>query len=249
MGMAILRHSIGLVLNNLNAALRISAVLYFGPAVVLLLVMAVMGVPSPQNMGAVGVLTGLIALVAAIGILWIAVAWHRYVLLDELPDGPIPPFRGDSMLRYFGYSLLIGLISLVAVVVVGLVGTPLIAMTGGFLPIALLVALATIFVVLIINYRLSAVLPGTAVGKPVSLGEAWRATANANGALIGLAILSAIVAVAIDIPAYLLNYGGGVGMLLGQVWTTGTGWLKLMVGVSILTTLYGHFIEGRALPN
>ena len=186
MGMAILRHSIRLVLNNLNAALRISAVLYFGPAVVLLLVYATMGVPTQENMAQVGVLSGLIGLVAAIGILWIAIAWHRYVLLDELPDGPIPPFRGDSILRYFGYSLLIGLISLLAIVVVGFVGAPLIAMTGGFLPIVLLVALATIFVVLIVNYRLSAVLPGTAVGKPVSLGAAWRATSNANGALIGL---------------------------------------------------------------
>ena len=33
------------------------------------------------------------------------------------------------------------------------------------------------------------------------------------------------------------------------LWTLATGWVKMIVGVSILTTLYGHYIEGRAIPS
>jgi hypothetical protein len=34
---------------------------------------------------------------------------------------------------------------------------------------------------------------------------------------------------------------------LGLVWDFVFGWVQLMVGVSILTTLYGHYIEKRPL--
>jgi len=42
---------------------------------------------------------------------------------------------------------------------------------------------------------------------------------------------------------------GGVGAFLALLWTLATGWVIMVVGVSILTTIYGHYVEGRALSS
>jgi hypothetical protein len=39
-----------------------------------------------------------------------------------------------------------------------------------------------------------------------------------------------------------------IGNILSLIWTLGTGWVKAVVGVSILTTLYGYYIEKRNIP-
>lgn len=233
------------MLNNLNDALRISLILYFAPAIVSLLLTGsfVMGPPSSGDV----TLALLLGLVSAIALLWLAVAWHRYILLDEKPAGPLPAFRGDRMLSYFGYGLLIGVISIAVALVVGLVLGLLVATTGGAIVVAFIVTVVTAFAVLVVNYRLSAILPGAALGQSVTLKAAWDATAGANGDIVVLAIVSALAAVAIDIPGMLLA-STGWGAVIADLWYLATGWLKVMVGVSILTTLYGHFIEKRPLP-
>lgn len=245
LGIPIFIHSVRLVLNNLNDALRISLILYFAPAIVSLLLTGsfVMGPPSSGDVA----LALLLGLVSAVALLWLAVAWHRYILLDEKPAGPLPAFRGDRMLSYFGYGLLIGVISIAVALVVGLVLGLLVAITGGAIVVAFIVTVVTAFAVLVVNYRLSAILPGAALGQPVTLKAAWDATAGANGDIIVLAIVSALAAVAIDIPGMLLA-STGWGAVIADLWYLATGWLKVMVGVSILTTLYGHFIEKRPLP-
>jgi len=245
LGIPIFIHSVRLVLNNLNDALRISLILYFAPAIVSLLLTGsfVMGPPSSGDVA----LALLLGLVSAIALLWLAVAWHRYILLDEKPAGLLPAFRGDRMLSYFGYGLLIGVISIAVALGVGLVLGLLVAITGGAIVVAFIVTVVTAFAVLVVNYRLSAILPGAALGQPVTLKAAWDATAGANGDIIVLAIVSALAAVAIDIPGMLLA-STGWGAVIADLWYLATGWLKVMVGVSILTTLYGHFIEKRPLP-
>jgi hypothetical protein len=245
LGISIFIHAVRLVLNNLNDAWRISAVLYFGPAIVSLLFTGsfVMGPPSAGNL----VLTLLLALASVLAILWLAVAWHRFVLLDESPTGPLPEFHGDRMLKYFGYGVRIGVISVVVATVVGIVLGLLVAVTGGSPEVASLVAMITMFVVLVINYRLSAILPGAALGRPMTLKAAWEATAGATGDIVVLAIVSALAIAVIDMPGILL-VSTGWSAVIADVWYLGTGWLKVMVAVSISTTLYGHFIEKRPLP-
>ncbi len=95
-GLHIFRHSVRQVTGNLEGAIRVSGLLYAVQAVVGL----IFGLGVANSMGAgLGGMTGgmglgvlITLLVAIVTGLWIAVGWHRYVLLTKnqtcfLPSG------------------------------------------------------------------------------------------------------------------------------------------------------------------
>jgi hypothetical protein len=252
MGVSLFVHSVRLVLGDWRNALKISGLLYLIYAVPALIFALLFPVPTQPAqamaaLGSGGFLGVITAILAVVAFVWIAVAWHRYVLLDEMPAGQFPEFNSSRLLSYGGYSLLIGVIgfalSFVVSAIVGIVAIPLLGMVGAFI-----MALLALAAVLIVGYRLAPMLPAIAIDKPLTLRQAWDATNNANTAIIVLAIVSAIAAVVIDIPAIILASAGPLAFL-GVLWTLATGWVKMIVGVSILTTLYGHYVEGRAIPS
>ncbi len=251
MGVDIFMHSVRLVLNDWRTALKITGLLYLIYAVPSLLLGLLFPAPTqPDQVAAslsaapVGLLTAVLAIVAFV---WIAVAWHRYILLDEVPEGQFPAFNSSRMLSYAGYSILVGVIGLVlsfvVTAVVGLVAVPLLGIVGG-----VITGLLGLAALLIVGYRLGPILPASAVGKPLTIGQAWAATNGANVPIIILAVISAGAALIIDIPAFVLMLAGPIGGFLALLWTLATGWVKMLVGVSILTTLYGHYVEQRAIP-
>jgi hypothetical protein len=252
MGVSLFVHSVRLVLGDWRNALKISGLLYLIYAVPALIFALLFPVPTQPAqamaaLGSGGFLGVITAILAVVAFVWIAVAWHRYVLLDEMPSGQFPEFNSSRLLSYGGYSLLIGVIgfalSFVVSAIVGIVAIPLLGMVGAYI-----MALLALAAVLIVGYRLAPMLPAIAIDKPLTLRQAWDATKNANTAIIVLAVLSAIAAVVIDIPAIILASAGPLAFL-GVLWTLATGWVKMIVGVSILTTLYGHYVEGRAIPS
>ena len=248
-GLEIFVHSVRQVFGNLGPALRISAVLYL----VQVAGMVLLGGFDPSG-AMFGMQTGQVdwpSLFATLALalvtgLWIAVAWHRYVLRVEQPGAAVPPFHGDRILSYLGNSLLIVLIlipvSIVLGLIVGLLASPFVSSAEPSLAVALVFGLLVYVPVVIIGYRLSVVLPASALGEPLGLGGAWAATQGEAGTILALALVSLVSAFVIDLPAtYLL---GGIA---AQLWTVATQWVVLMVGISILTTLYGHFVEKRPL--
>lgn len=252
MGVNMFVHSVRLVLGDWRNALRISGLLYLIYAVPSLLLALLFPATSRPDqalaaMGTGGLVSFITLILAIVAFVWIAVAWHRYILLDETSAGQLPEFNSSRLLRYGGYSLLLGLIAMVLLfivsAVIGIVAIPLLGAVGIFITTLLGLAAA-----LIVGYRLAPMLPAIAIDKPLTLGQAWEATKNANGPIIVLAIVSAIAAIVIDIPAIVLMLAGPIGAFLAMLWTLCTGWVKMLVGVSILTTLYGHYIEGRAIP-
>jgi hypothetical protein len=252
-GVDLFVHSVRLVLADWRNAVKITGVLYLIYAVPALLIgLFFPSTTQPDqvsaSMPAAGPFAFISGILAIVAFVWIAVAWHRYVLLDEVPTGQVPAFNQGRMLAYAGYSLLLGLIGgvlgLVVSAIIGIVAIPLLGVVGIFVT-----GLISLAVLLIVGYRLSSILPATAIGKPLTLGQAWEATKDANVPIVILAILSVIASVVIDIPAFVLMLAGSVGGFLGLLWTLATGWVKMLVGVSILTTLYGHYVEGRAVPS
>lgn len=255
MGWQIFIHSIKQVLNNLSAALRISGALF--------LVQVVVGYALGVNLSGASeaelqqrMMSGdlpwfgliLVFVITVITGIWIAVAWHRYVLKLEMPTTFIPPFHTDRMLGYFGNSLLLMVIAIpIALVMSLIVGFVAAAFYGGTavpsIGVGILIGVVTFLPVIVVIYRLSVILPGSALGEKVRLGEAWSKTVGSSGAIILLAVLSILAAVAIDLPLMVLASVP----VLGIVWSVITAWLKMMVGISILTTLYGHFVEKRPL--
>lgn len=243
-GVQLFSHSLRQVTGNVEGALRVSAVPFAAQtAASLLLVGRMEGLSMPVQIGP----AELLALVVMIATsLWIAVAWHRFILLNERIAGFLPPFRADLigayLLRWLGYGLALFppalVLTMVASALVGgwMVGSPLLASLA-FAAIAL-VPLA------VLALRLFTGLPGAALQDGSDFMAGWRATAGQTG---DIAVLAA-VAVAAHLVVGLV--GGALSAalpILGFGLNVILGWFVTMVGVSILTTLYGHYIQGRPL--
>lgn len=249
-GMDIIRHGIDMLLRNLSQALRISA----GPFVLLFLatlVLAAIGLGAADVNPETGEITGSIgggALGGLIGLLlgllvfsWVAVAWHRYVLLEERPAGLLPAFRSELVWPYLGRSVLIAVILIVAAIPLGLL-LGLVFAAGQSVAATVIVGLVMWIVLGWLGMRLSLVLPARAVDKPITFGESWAATAPASGAIALVVVVLGVLNVLLSL--LFAQVGANVvGTLLGLILQ----WFTTMIGLSVLTTLYGSLVERRQL--
>ena len=97
----------------------------------------------------------------------IAVTWHRFILLREVPECRTFKLSGNEV----GYCSCLLTISFIWGVVVGLPALLLFAAFGkyGFYWVGLLILL-----LLPLSYRLSLVLPAAAIGESFSFFDAWK---------------------------------------------------------------------------
>lgn len=246
-GLQLFLHALHQVFGNFAAAIRISALLYLAQVAVVSL--TDLSLLTDEAAMRTAVSDGsfpwgrflLVIAVAVLANLWIAVAWHRYILRVEVPETVIPPLRADRMLAYFGRMMAIGIVLAIPMMILMGVAGP-VATGGGALGMLMTTAIVAV-PVSVLFFRVSAILPAAALGVPLKLAEAWRRTAGATGALAGLAVLFLVASLVIDLPAVAMPRGS----VPELVWLGLTGWVKAMVGISILTTMYGHYIEGRSL--
>jgi hypothetical protein len=109
--------------------------------------------------------------------------------------------------------------------------------------LVLLVVVGWVFIVISI-YRLTPILPAAEIGKPLKISEAWAATRGSGWALFLTLIIAAIVQSLMQLVAGLFL---AVFAPLGVVFLLLAILVMTLVNVSILTTLYGYYIEGRPL--
>lgn len=251
MAVQILRHAFTMIFGNMGQALRVS----IGPYALLILVVVVglMMIGTPEDglfdqsgapdISATGVLvlTG-IAVFALFVFGWVAVSWHRFILLEEyagvLPavaDRPIWPYIGRSIL----YGFLMIAIAIPIFFIVGLVAAPFMSLGG-----SLIVFVVASTVLTYIWFRIALALPSVAVGKPISLGEAWAASSGLSGTIFGVAFLLMLINGLSDI---VIDSIAPTLPIIGFAMSVAMQWLLLMLGISILTTFYGHLIEKRPL--
>lgn len=255
-GWNIFTHSARMIFGNLNAALRVSLVLYlvkFGAGIYVAsqhaaIISGPHGDGTMPNFGPESLSSGIILmLVTLVTSLWIAVSWHRYVLLEETPGAALPPFKGDRILAYFWSSLLLGLVILLAalvpivissVIVAGLFGvnSPILSLVV----IVILVGIPTMYVF----YRYCLILPAAALGEPKKMVESWVDTKPASGAIWQLIVIGLIATMLVEVPA-LIN--GDPTSIVNMAYSFVMGWIVMMVGISVMTTLYGIYVEGREL--
>ncbi len=248
MAFKIFLHSINLVFGQFGNALRVSGALYV--LNVLLFLGATSTAPLATNSLAAPTLSWnlvLASLISGFLYIWIAVAWHRHVLIDEPPPKMLPGLRVERMLPYFGRSLQTGLIAGL-VMAIAIAASMFVAVATHNPWIIMLLGFLGIVVGVVITYRLAPLLPAAALGRPTTLAEAWASTSGAVGTFVGIAVLSSVGAVVIDLPMVMLQHLPMAPVLIIG-WSLATGWVKLMVGVSILTTIYGVFEEKRLLPS
>lgn len=247
MGWDIVRHSFAMLFRNLPNALRIS----LGPLAIALLGAALVisslgvsaaqiafdmarGTLSPQVALAVILLTALFVVVSA----WIAVSWHRFILLEEYP-GLLPALAGRPIGAYLGRTVILALVMIVAMVPALVILGLLTALFGPGLLSILGIGLALYFS--FVWLRVGLVLPATAVGKPLGVGESWRVTAPHANAILGAGALMIVLNTGIGLVSALLP------LSLSLVLDVIVSWITLMIGTSLLTTLYGVIVEERRL--
>ncbi len=253
LGWQIFVHSVRMVFGNLKQVLQIT----FGPAliatVLIVLLFMASGIPLeffetdanglPPGITAGGVLLFIFGLFAVVLItmFWIAVSWHRFILLEEYPRGIFPAFRFDRILAYLGRAILLGLLMGIAWIPAGFILAGLVQ-SSPVLAIILMVAYAIFLFVCF--YRLSIILPAAAIGQPITLGEAWNSTAGAAGAILALIVVAFLFQLLVQLVFTALAIIPVLGILLSVFF----GVLVLpMVSVSLFTTMYGVFIEKREL--
>lgn len=239
-GWKLFLHSVQLVLRNWQVALKIFAVPMILVAAVIYFALSSITIDqtSPNGFGALLWAFPLASFLT----LWAVVAWHRYVLLEETPNGWVPSLKISEIAAYFFKGFLLFIVVFLIMVVVALLGGIIASAGAGVASFA--VTFVGMFFVSVMIYRWIAVLPAAAIGKPLRMSEAYEATDGATGAIVivmlcvfgisllvqlattGLAMLSNELAVVLDIVASAI---------------------LALINISILTTFYGHYIEGRPI--
>ncbi len=243
----IILHSIRLILRNWRSLLQIFAV-----PLALLIISAIVGQnymremmeqSRPASQISVGpVMLGNLA--AVLAFLWAAVAWHRFVLLNERP-APLPPVRPMRILAYLGYTLLIALMLAAllfpAMFLVGAIasGSPL---SARVILLVFLTAASTLAL------RLAVALPGVAIGEPQPLQRALVATSGTWGTLaliviVGIVVENLLGTLLVQL-ALKLGSEGATTMAVIAGLRDGLG---TMLSLSVLTTLHGYYVQGRSL--
>lgn len=251
-GKRILLHSLRMVFGNMRTALRISGVIYAVTVVAQFLYLrAVFGVSGDIDVQALGgdtlppiSVTIFFAVATFVGSIWIAVAWHRYVLLEEDPESFMPKMHSRNMLEYLGVFFMIVLVLLIPALalslVAGLLLAPLVAMNGLF---GLLLPLAFLPVVNLF-FRLSPMLTGAALGRSIKLIDAFNVTKPFANALWGLAAIELVLTIVLNWSVALV-FPSNMAFLIVE--NAVLGWVVMMVNASLLTTIYGVAVEEREL--
>lgn len=272
MATKLILHTFRMIFGNFGQALRISV----GPYLILFAIggalayavdfpivvgetqLSEMALPNPRWALIPMVMFPLVLFVIG----WVAVSWHRFILLEEYA-GLLPPIKGRPIWRYVGKSILLALLLAVIAIPVFTVLSGLFAAdvqsavasgvsvsTGGVpdLPFAFqsrwllinaLVAIPFSYVAL----RWGIALVGTALGEPLGFFEAWGKSKSVAGVLVGVVLILFVINGLPQFVSLALRDLPFVQLLIDLA----MGWLTMMLGISILTTLYGHVIEGRPL--
>jgi hypothetical protein len=197
-------------------------------------------------------LTLIVGLLTMFGFSSIAVSWHRYVLLDEVPRGMSRLRADNTVWRYFGNTLLIILI-IMAGFIPALIFISLLTWGGGNVGAVLALPIYAAMLVFGIGafYRLSVKLPAIAMERrDFHMKDAWAVTQGNMWQLFGLAGLFfvAVIGMALVLGgvAWLLNLTGlSAAVLFGLALQIMFNWIVTIMGVTLLTSLYGYFVEKR----
>jgi len=128
--------------------------------------------------------------------------------------------------------------------VTGAILLGLVASMAAVIPaVALIIGFAVGLAMVVIFYRLSVILPAAALGQSMSLTQALEHTRGATVTIVIIALSLFMTELAIQTVTLLLSFIPVVGVLASIAATMFT----TMLGISILTTLYGYYIEKREL--
>mgnify|MGYP000173921391 CR=1 FL=1 len=247
LGWKIFVHSVRMVFGNATTTLKIFILPVLGSLCLAIFFGEFSGTPAREGYDQVGADTGafiargvLWAVGTVVFMAWGVVSWHRFILLEEYPKGIVPKFSMSSIGAYIWRSIVLGF--LIAVIVV-----PLAVIAGLFTSelffSAFLVSAAISLLANFLTLRLGLMLPAAALESPMALRDAWSVTGKLTNAILILVLCQLAVETATETISILLP----AGQLLYLIWEIVSFLLVALLNVSILTTMYGVFIEKRGL--
>lgn len=192
--------------------------------------------------GVLSVLAGVLFLI------WGIVGWHRHVL-NEGPATWLTPVGYRNFLRYV-FDLIVILIFFAIVLLIPIRFTlNLLIATNAQAALATITPFASVLIIWLFLH-LSPHLPSSAIDKRIGLEDAWRATSKGRLALLWVAVVwlvmdHLVTRAMASLGMALLTTEGNLGVFFAaqMVWMAIFG----MWGVSLITTIYGYFVEDRAL--
>ncbi len=256
---SIFTHSFKMVLNNLGVAARISIpilillALFIGLsffAFITLILDTALAIP----IGIIGVFIALVATLIVGSI--IAISWHRFVLLGEMPKSDFSDWKDfnykDYSIQIFKASLIMLLLVIPFIIIISFLGGGLSDDMGNFNSNQLFIEISSFAFAVLYSYiffRMTIGLPAIAInGERYNFGQSFNKTKEFHGVIFVLSIIAVGVNQAFSWLAYLFPMSGfGVVAIIVAVFLIASSWLMSIVGISVLTTLYGHYIEGRDL--
>lgn len=252
MAWQLVRHAFAMILGNLGQALKVSLIPYGILVVAMVFILAVVGMPLSNDVPLDAVSFSPMSLILILALFafaifvfgWVAVSWHRFILKEEYTT-LVPAVSGRPIWPYIRRSMWLGLIVfLVAIPVLFVTSMIAVPFVGGSLIVPVIAFLAGATIVAFFWMRWAIALPAAAIGEDMTLSQAWSITAPMSKTILGVALILMAINV---IPAFLLSGFYAVAPIIGFVIDLILQWLTVMLGLSILTTLYGHLVEGRSL--
>lgn len=198
-------------------------------------------VASMIFLGVLSVLAGVLVLI------WGIVGWHRYVL-NGGPATWLTPVGYRNFLRYvFDLIVIFIFFALVLLIPIRFTLNLLIA-TNAQAALATISPFASVLIIWLF-LCVSPLLPSSAIDKRIGLEDAWRATSKGRLALLWVGVVWVVVdqlgTRALGSLALTLTTTESIRVFMAaqMVWMAIFG----MWGVSLITTIYGYFVEDRAL--
>lgn len=192
-----------------------------------------------------------------------AVRWHRFFLLGER-ESVFTDVLGTRNWRFLGYTVLLTFAPIVPMFVIGFVSFGVFVSVvetqgAGAVELALILLFGlsgiAMFILLFVMFRFYLVLPGTAVDRPLTLGEAWRNMRGNSWRFIGafffvsipLIIAALILATFGGISEFASATGGASEPTIGVLVVTNAlmaiiGFFVMAVGVTVLSKFYHHIV-------
>ncbi|MBO6918224.1 MAG: hypothetical protein JJ858_07330 [Rhizobiaceae bacterium] len=257
--MSLFLKAITQIFSNWKMAIRVSLPL----AVVLAFIMAtgssIFQDFDPTNLQIFSIQNTAIILLSSV-IFWVfscstAVAWHRYILLGEQPHGFVIVGKRDRILPYLIGTLIVTLFSILVALILtfgfGILGSIFV----GVLPseiglvLSLLVSLigGAIFYTFIL--ALSVSLPGIAMDNPLGIQGAIDATVPYYSKIFVVMLLIQACNVVLGVIPSVLIAGQSsitdISFILITIVNVIFYWFSAMLGIGILTVIYGFAVEGR----
>ncbi|WP_187428754.1 hypothetical protein ROLI_011380 [Roseobacter fucihabitans] len=185
------------------------------------------------------------AIIGGVGVLLIAVYWHRYALLEgDARDQIMRPGVG-VLAQYLGKLIVVFLVLLIAAIpaILLIFGTTLI-LSGGSATLVIVVGVGIGILFSWIAMRISLTLPAAALGTRLAIVDSLQATKPLSGAILRVAVILAVMNTMLAGVITSLAAASLAAAVVGQLVLS---YFQIIVSISVLSTLYGHLVQHRPL--